>query len=127
MKFSWRDVVVSILAIAGGIVAFAKLQSYSWALIGSWKGALGVIAVIGLAIWATYSIDWFRGEAVEAAGEMVLWVTAATVVVASLFAATSKAEFVWSVGLIGLAWLTQLSAHIWESTHHHTSHLAPVH
>lgn len=127
MKLSWRDVVAFLLATFGGVVVFAKLNSYSWWLIGSWKGALGVVAVTGLAIMATYFIDWFRNEASGIIGEMFLWIVAATAVIGSLFATTNKVEFVWSAALIGVAWLGQLGAHTWDSTHDHTPRLVHVH
>ncbi len=127
-KLSWRDVLASVLAIFGGIVVFAKLQSYSWWLIGSWKGAIGVISVIGVAIAATYLIDWFHNETMAPLGEMVLWLAAATVAIGSLFTgAATKAEFVSVGALTGIAWLAQLGAHMWDSAHDHighTSHLA---
>ena len=126
MKLSWRDIVAGALAILGGVVVFAKLESYSWALIGSWKGALGVIAVIGLLIAALYAIDWVENEASGVFGEVFLWIVAATTVIGSLFATTNKTEFVWSSSLIALAWIAQLGAHTWDTTHH-TSHLAHSH
>lgn len=127
MKLSWRDVLAALFAAVGATVVFAKLNSYSWWLIGSWKGALGVISVVGLAILATYLIDWARNEGLGTIWEMFAWIVAATTVVGSLFATTNKAEFVWSAALIGIAWLSQLSAHTWDSTHSHTSHMAHAH
>src|SRR5581483_893185 len=102
MKLTWRDIIAAVLAVTGGIVFYAKLHSYSWALIGSWKGALVVIAVIGLGILVTYLVDFFRNEAMISFGEMVLWAAAGTVVIASLLATTTEAMFIWSSGLIGL-------------------------
>ena len=127
MKLSWRDIVAAALAVFGGVIMFAKLQSYSWALIGSWKGALGVMSVVGLAIAALYIVDWFSSETLAPLGEMFLWLAAATVAIGSLVATTTKAEFVSSSALIGLAWLAQLSAHAWDSAHDNTSHVAHVH
>lgn len=122
-KLSWRDVLASALAILGGIVVFAKLESYSWWLIGSWKGAIGVISVIGLAIAVTYIVDWFHNETMAPLGEMVLWLVAATIAIGSLFTGTAtKAEFVSAAVLIAIAWLVQLGAHTWDSTHDHTGH-----
>lgn len=127
MRLSWRDMLAALLLTFGGVVVFAKLQSYSWWLLGSWKGALGVVGVIGLAIMATYIIDWFENDGLGVVWEILLWITAATAVVGSLFATTNKTEFVWSAALIGLAWLSQLSAHTWDSTHDHTSRLVHAH
>lgn len=127
MKLTWRDILASLLAVLGGVLVFAKLQSYQWWLIGSWKGALGVVGMVGLAILATYAVDWFRNESLGVIPEMILWLAAATVVIGSLFATTTKAQFVWSACLIGLAWLAQLGAHGWDSTHSHTTHYAHIH
>lgn len=117
MQFSWKDVVTSTLAVFGGIVVFAKLQDYSWWLIGSWKGALGVIAVTGLAILAVNLIELLRVEEFTTIGEMALWLTSATVIVASLLVTTTKAEFIASAILVGLSWVAQLTSHIWGSLH----------
>lgn len=128
MKLSWRDILTSVLAITGGVVVFAKLQSYSWVLIGSWKGALGVISVLGLAIAVTYMIDWLRDETLVPLGEMLLWLAAATVSIGSMFTTTTRGEFVSSAILIGAAWLAQLGVHIWDSAHdRHPSRYAHVH
>jgi len=127
MKLSWRDTLAGCFVTLGGLIVFAKLESYSWWLLGSWKGALGVVAVIGLAVASTYIIDWTQNDGLGVAGEMLLWITAATVAIGSLFATTNKAEFVWSSALIGLAWLSQLFSHTWDSTHNHTSRLVHAH
>lgn len=126
MKLSWRDVVATIVAVFGAAVVFAKLQSYSWWLIGSWKGALGVISVLGLIVAAFYTIDWVRNETMAPLGEMLLWGAAAVMAVVGMFVTTTKAEFVWAASLMGVAWLAQLSAHAWDTTHHHTSHMVGV-
>ena len=127
MKLSWRDVVASVLAVLGGVVVFAKLQSYSWTFLGSWKGALGVLAVIGLGILATYFVDWFRNEDTGIVWEALLWITTATITVAGLIVTTTKAEFVWAASFIGLSWLAQLGAHAWDSSHSHTPHYVASH
>lgn len=127
MKISWRDIAAAVLAIIGGVVVFAKEQSYSWWLIGSWKGALGVVAVLGLAILALYSVDWAENGSPVVLSEILLWTLAGLVTLGSLLATTTEAEFIWSSSLIGLAWATQLSSHVWSSTHRHTTHLANVH
>lgn len=127
MKLSWRDVLAAFFAALGSVVVYAKLQSYSWWLLGSWKGALGVVAVTGLAIAGTYMVDWSRNEGLGIIWEMMLWIAAAITVIGSLFATTNKTEFIWSAILIGLAWASQLSAHTWDSTSSHTSHMAHAH
>ena len=127
MKLSWRDVAATIVTLFGAVVVFAKLHSYSWWLIGSWKGALGVISVLGLIVAAFYAIDWVRNETMAPVGEMLLWGAAAVTAVVGMFVTTTKAEFVWVAVLIGVSWLAQLSAHAWDTTHDHTSHMVGVH
>ena len=117
MRLSWRDGVASLLALLGAVVMFAKLQSYSWWLIGSWKGALGVLAVVGGAILLTNVVELVRAASLPSMGEVGLWVATATVVIASLFSTTTKAEFVSSGVMIGLAWLSQLTDHSWTTAH----------
>jgi hypothetical protein len=123
MKLSWRDMLATIVALCGAVVVFAKLRSYSWWLIGSWKGALGVMAVLGLAVAGLYAIDWVSNQTMAPLGEMFLWGMAAVTIFVSLFASTTKAEFIWSATLLGVAWLVQLTAHAWDTTHNHTSHM----
>jgi len=43
MKYTWRDTLATLLTVFGAVIVFAKLESYSWWLLGTWKGALGVI------------------------------------------------------------------------------------
>ncbi len=126
-KLSWRDVVASALAILGGLVVFAKLQSYSWWMLDSWSSALVTVGIIGLAIVALYCVDWIHNDSFGAMGEMMLWSVAAAATVLSLTVETTQAEFVLSATLIGLAWLTQFGAHIWDSTHHHTARYFHAH
>lgn len=126
MKTVYRDSISAVLAVMGGVIVFAKLNAFTWWLIGSWTGALGVLAVIGLAILLTNVVELFKMEDGPAVAEFGLWLIAATVTVASLFAITNKAEFLWSGGFIGLAWLTQTTRHIWRSLHTPGHHYIPA-
>jgi len=126
MKTIYRDSISAILVVIGAVVMFAKLSSFSWWLIGSWTGALGVLAVIGLAILLTNVVDLFNTSDESVLAESSLWLAAATVTVTSLFAVTTKAEFIWSGALIGLAWLAQTVRHAWHSTHTHGHHYLPA-
>jgi protein-S-isoprenylcysteine O-methyltransferase Ste14 len=63
MKGMWKEIVSSVIAVVGLVVVFARLESYNWWLIGSWKGALGVIAVLGLVVFAINAVEMFRFEA----------------------------------------------------------------
>ena len=122
MKLIRRDIVAAIFAVTGAVVFFAKLQSYSWWLIGSWKGALGVLAVLGTAILVTYITDLLEMTYVANIAELLLWLAAATMVIAGLLSTTSRAEFVSSAIFIGLAWLAQLAGHNLNSSHNHGTH-----
>ena len=127
MQYTWRDLFATLLALLGAVVVFAKLESYTWWLIGSWKGALGVVTVIGLGILALYFIDLVEFATVAVAAEVALWITAATVIIASLTTKTTKAEFIWSAALVGMSWLTPFVLHFLGSASNRGSHYAPVH
>lgn len=122
MKLTWRDIVAAVLAVTGGVVVFAKLQSYTWWLIGSWKGALGVLAVLGLGILLTNIVDLVKLADMGSVSELFVWLIAATVVIASLAAATTRLEFIYGAVFVGLGWLAQLAAHGWNSSHSHGTH-----
>ena len=117
MKTVYRDSISAVIAVIGGVVMFARLESYSWWLIGSWKGALGVLAVLGLAMLLTNIREIYRMADGAAIAEFTLWLAAASMTVAALFSTTTKAEFIWSGALIGLAWLAQTGRHVWRSMH----------
>lgn len=122
MKVLYRDIAAATAAVVGGVAMFAKLNSYSWWLIGSWKGAIGVLAVLGLAIMLTNIVEIFREADAPALGELFAWLFAGTVAVASLFATTStKLEFIWTGVVIGVAWLLQTTRHAWRAGHHKPS------
>ena len=127
MQYTWRDLLATLLTLLGAVVVFARLESYSWWLIGSWKGALGVIATIGLGILALYFIDLVEFASVAVAGEVALWIATATVIIASLATKTTKAEFIWSAGLVGVSWLAPFVLHLVGSTSNQGSHFAHVH
>lgn len=127
MKTTYRTGISAILVIVGGIVMFAKLNSFSWWLIGSWAGALGVLGVLGLAVLLLNSANLFRTSDEFVLAEQSLWLAAATVTIASLLAVTTKAEFVWSGMLIGLAWLTQALWHVGHKTSKQGRRYLPAH
>jgi len=123
----YQDSISALLAIVGGITVFAKLESYSWWLIGSWKGALGVLAVLGLGMMLTNVQELLKLADGAAITEFSLWLVAATVTIASLFATTNKAEFLWSSAAIGVAWLAQFSHYLWHLLHTPPHHYSPAH
>jgi FlaA1/EpsC-like NDP-sugar epimerase len=128
MKTSIRDLLSGVLVILSAVVLFAKLQSYSWWLIGSWKGALGVIAVLGVGMFLANLMELIRFADIPSFLETFMWAVAATVILGSLFSTTTKAEFVSSSVVVWLAWLAQITRHLWRADHsHHRSHFSPVH
>lgn len=127
MKLTWKDVLAALLALFGAVIVFAKLQAYSWWLIGSWKGALGVLAVTGLAILLTNVIELVKLADLSSFGETTLWLITAAVTVAGLIVTTTKADFIFAAIMIGASWLVQLAYHVWGSTHSHRPHYLPVH
>lgn len=127
MRIIWKDVFSSALAVLGGVVVFAKLESYSWWLIGSWKGAIGVLAVIGLGIAFTNIVDFVRMADLPTVGETALWLLAATVAFGSVLTDTTKGEFISVAVLVGLSWLAQLTRDVWVSAHNHGAKLVTSH
>lgn len=122
MRTSWRDLVSGILVATGAVVVYAKLQEYSWWLLGSWKSALAVLTVLAAGVFLLNISELFKFDDVTTFAETVLWLTALTVAVASLFSTTTQAEFVSSAILFGLAWGAQFARHIWVSAHSSDSH-----
>jgi len=119
MKNIWFETAANAAALLGIVVVFAKLQSYSWWLIGSWTGALGVLAVLGLIIVAANAVELFKLPDFASVGELGLWLIAATVTMAGLLATTTRIEFISAGCFIGIAWLAQLLHHNWATLHHH--------
>ncbi len=121
MKFSFRDILAGMLTLLGVVVMYAKLQSYSWWLIGSWKGAMAVLAVIGLAVMLTNIAELVKFADLTSFAEAVLWAAVVTLVAVGLFATATKAEFVSTTVLIALAWVAQITHHEVEYRHNHKS------
>lgn len=122
-----RDTLSSLVAVVGAVVVFARLESYKWWLIGSWKGALGVIAVLGLALLLINVMELFRFAILPNFVETFLWIAAATVVIASLFSTTTKLEFIWSAALVGVAGLAHMVDHFWQAGDTHKPHFLATH
>ena len=126
MQSTYRDITSAVLAIVGGVVVFARLESYHWWLIGSWKGAVGVLSVLGLAIMLTNILELVRFSDIPSSLEALLWLGAATAAIASLFSTTTKSEFVVTAIAIGVAWLAQTTRHVWRSNHTPRHHYLPA-
>lgn len=111
----------------GAIVVFVKLENYSWWLIGSWKGVLVVLAVLGLGVLLTNIGEMVKLVDASTYIEVFLWIVAATVVIASLYGTTTIDDFVASVVFIGLVWAAQFFRHVWDSSQTHNRQHVPVH
>jgi membrane-bound ClpP family serine protease len=123
MNLSWRDYASAILAVLGGAVVFAKIQGYSWALIGSWKGAVATLGVIGLLMLLLNVAEMSDLRNWVNWSEALLWILAAAFIVTGLFVA-SEAMFYSAAIALGVAWLEALSRHIVNSaTHHHPTYV----
>jgi len=83
--------------------------------------------VTGLVILALYFKDLFDTVNFAISAELGLWLIAATVLISCLAVDTTRAEFLWSAGLVGLSWLTPFVLHLIRSKRDHDSHYVPVH
>lgn len=109
MKLSWKDLVTTILAILGGAVVYAKIYDYPWAVIGSWRSATMVMAVIGLAILA-YSNFNFANRSILNVAEMLFGVVALGLAVVGSIVA-SEPVFYSLAAILGTAWLVDTARH----------------
>ena len=57
MKLSWRDIVTTLLLAMGSVILYAKLQDYSWWLVGTWRGTVAALGVLGVAMCITAAGD----------------------------------------------------------------------
>ncbi|MGZ6004971.1 MAG: hypothetical protein ACXWLH_02365 [Candidatus Saccharimonadales bacterium] len=132
MKLSWKDIVTTLLLVAGGAVVYAKFYNYSWAVIGSWKSSVAVLAAIGLVMFAFSSFN-FANRSILNIGEMMFGAIAVGLALTGMIA-TSQPIFYILAAVLGSLWLVDTARHarhswIGESAigtntfHHH----APVH
>lgn len=131
MKLSWRDIVTTLLALAGGAVVYAKFYDYSWAVIGSWRSAVAVLAAIGVLMFAFSAFD-FANRSILNIGEMVVGVAAIGLAVTGMIFASSTVFYSLAVAL-GVLWLVDTARHARHSwigdegmgttTFHHHAHV----
>ena len=119
MKLSWRDVATTLLAVFGGAIAYAKFYDYSWATIGSWRGATAVMALTGLIMFAVSGFD-FSNRSILNEGEMFLGVVAIGLAVAGVII-TSQPLFYTLAGTLGVLWLVDTARHVRHSLMHDES------
>lgn len=129
MKLSWRDIVTTLLAISGAAVVYAKFYEYSWAVVGSWRSAAGVVALIGLGMFVFSSFD-FSNRSILNEGEKALGAIAILLALTGMIV-TSQPVFYVLAATLGVLWLVDTARHVRHSIlnqdttsyHHH----APVH
>lgn len=117
----WRDIISTALVIFGGVVMFAKLESYNWWLIGSWKGALGVLAATGAVLFLVNLRQLIEMDNLVTFFELLLWAGIIAFFATALSVATTKTEFIVGGALLGAAWLVRLSEDIWVHLAHQDS------
>jgi hypothetical protein len=109
MKLSQRDIVTTILALAGGAVVYAEYYNYSWALIGSWRSAVAVLAGIGVLMFAFSAFD-YTNRSILNIGEMILGAIAIGLALAGMIA-ISSAIFYSLAAVLGVLWLVDTARH----------------
>lgn len=116
MNLSLRDALTTVLAILGGIVVFAKIQSFNWSIISTWKSALLVLGIIGLLMLALNAVELLDADNWVNWGEAVLWIAAAVLIVVGFFVA-APAMFYIAAAVLAVTWIAMLARHSWHSTH----------
>jgi|SRR3989344_6920648 len=109
MKLSWRDFVTALLAIAGGAIVYAKFYNYSWAVIGSWRSAVAVLAGIGVLMFA-FSAFNFANHSILNIGEMLVGLIAIGLALTGMIATSSPIFYILAVTL-GVLWLVDTTRH----------------
>jgi hypothetical protein len=125
MKFSWKDVMTTILAVFGAAIVYAKFYNFSWGVIGSWRSAVLVLAAASIVLFAFSSFD-FSNLSILNIGEMVLGIAALILAIVGTFV-TSQFAFYSLAVVMGVFWLLDIARHarhslVGETTtsfHHH--------
>jgi hypothetical protein len=105
VRLTWRDGVTSLLAGLTVLVAFAAVGGWGWPLLGSYRAATGVLAVVGISMCALGgpSSSASTRDTFTVLGS-VLGVVALGLVVVALVTGAA-APFVALAGTIVLLWL----------------------
>lgn len=116
MKLSWKDLVTTLVTLAIAAVVYAKFYDYSWAVIGSWRSAVAVLALGGVLMFAFSSFD-FANWSILNIGEMMFGAIAIGLAVTGI-AATSEPIFYILAVTLGILWLVDTARHIRHSLLH---------
>lgn len=119
MNNTWKDITSSLVAVLAAVAVFAKLQGYSWLMLGSWRSALGALAVLGAALFLINIQQFLRGETVTYLFLSLMWVLSGTLVISFLFSDTTKAQFLTAAALLAATWLIQLAQDMWDRAPSH--------
>jgi len=131
MRLTWKDTINTLLAIGGGAIVYAKFYSYTWAVIGSWRSAVAVLALIGLLMFAFSSFN-FANRSILNITEVVLGSLAIVLAIVGMIT-TSQFVFYSLATVLGLIWLVDTARHVRHSwigdegygttTFHHQAHV----
>ena len=115
MKLSWKDVATTAFLLAGGAVVYAKFYDYSWAFIGSWRGAAAVLGALGLGLLLS-SID-YEDSANNSVAEILVGLVGLSVAAIGIIVASEMLFYV-AASILGVYWLADISRHVWHSMGH---------
>ena len=125
---SWRDFATTVMAIIGGTIVYARLQDWNWWLVGSWRGAIAALAVIGIAMCATNAGD-IQNKSWLSRIETWLAVLSVAVIVAGLVTGWQWVGLTLA-GVLGALWLTSTARNArrtiirsdWFNRHYYPAH-----
>lgn len=126
MKIIVKDSIATSLAVLGAVAVVAKLLDYNWWLLDSWKGALGVVAVLSSGILVTSWKEVVSFDSGVGMIETAWWLLTATVVIGGLTTATTKLEFVSASICIAVGYLLQITRHFWRFEQLQHAHYSPA-
>ncbi|MFA5004383.1 MAG: hypothetical protein WC498_03875 [Candidatus Saccharimonadales bacterium] len=109
MKLNWKDIITTLVALAGGSIVYAKFYDYPWAVIGSWRSAVAVLAGTGL-VMALFSRFDFSNFSFLNVGEMVFGIAAVGLAAVGIFM-TSSFIFYSLASVLGALWLVDTARH----------------
>lgn len=127
VKLSWRDMVNTVLGIAGAIILYAGIKHYSWWLVDSWRGAVLAMGVIGAAMSGISARD-IENKSILNRVEVWLGSFAVLVVIAGLISGMEWLGVTLAI-TIGVLWLISTARHTRHSLmrdgfrmHHHSAY-----
>jgi len=109
MKLTWKDIITTLLVVAGAAVVYAKFYNYSWAVIGSWKSSVAVLALTGLVMVAFSSFD-FSNWSILNVGEMMFGAIAVGLALTGIIATSEPIFYILAI-VLGSLWLVDTARH----------------